>query len=70
MHTGIMAFIEFFIAALLGIIILNASKGKNLTLSLHLNMVILLIVLMKLVYLLYLAYHDKTVCEATKNLYC
>lgn len=70
MHAAIMAFIEFFIALLLGIIVVNVAEKKNLRLSLHLNLVILVIVVMKLFYLLYLAFHNMSLCEATRQLYC
>ena len=53
----------------LGIIILNASKGKlNAFITFEYGYIINCSY--EIVYLLYLAYQDKMVCEATKNLYC
>lgn len=70
MDTCLMAFIEFFIVLLLVVIIYNAYKKNNAELSLHLNIVILFVAVLKLLYLIYLSMNKISLCEATQSLYC
>ncbi len=70
MDTCLMVFIEFFIVLLLVVIIYNAYKRNNTELSLHLNLVVLFVAVLKLLYLLYLSANNVSLCEASRELYC
>jgi len=70
MDTCLMVIIEFFIVLLLVVIIYNAYKRNNTELSLHLNMVVLFMAVLKLMYLLYLSLNNVSLCEASRDLYC
>lgn len=70
MHTGLMAFIEFFVVLLLVVIIYNAYKKNNAELSLHLNIVILFVAVLKLLYLIYLSMNNISLCQIAQSLYC
>ena len=56
MHAGLLALIEFVFVLLIGVIIYNSSQGKNAQLSLHLNLVILFLAIIKLIFLLYMTH--------------
>lgn len=70
MHAGLLALIEFVFVLLIGVIIYNSSQGKNAQLSLHLNLVILFLAIIKLVFLLYMTYQGISVCSMAQTLYC
>lgn len=70
MHAGLLALIEFVFVLLIGVIIYNSSQGKNAQLSLHLNLVILFLAIIKLVFLLYMTYQGFSVCSMAQTLYC
>jgi predicted branched-subunit amino acid permease len=70
MNTGLMAFVEFFVVLLLVVIIYNAYKKNNTELSLHLNIVILFVAVLKLLYLIYLSMNNISLCQMAQILYC
>jgi fumarate reductase subunit C len=70
MHAGLLALIEFVFVLLIGVIIYNSSQGKNAQLSLHLNLVILFLAIIKLVFLLYMTHQGISVCSMAQTLYC